>query len=129
VEVAEELIDSYLGAPSGSGYHVLVAEADSTVEGYICYGPTPLTQATWDVYWMAVARDRQGQGIGSALLKSAEKEIREDQGRLVIIETSSTPLYEKTRRFHLGEGYEAICHIPDFYAPGDDKLIMQKRLS
>ena len=128
VEVAEELIDSYLDDPSGSGYHVLVAVADSTVEGYICFGPTPLTEATWDVYWMAVARDRQGRGIGSALLKSAEKEIREDQGRLVVIETSSTPLYEKTRRFHLGEGYEAICRIPDFYAPGDDKLIMQKRL-
>jgi len=128
VVVAEELIDSYLDDPSGSGYYILVAEADSTVEGYICYGPTPLTDATWDVYWMAVGREKQGQGIGSALLKSAEKEIREYQGRLVIIETSSTPLYEKTRRFHVGEGYEVICRIPDFYAPGDDKLIMQKRL-
>ena len=128
VTVAEELIDSYLDDPSGSGYHILVAEADSTVEGYICYGPTPLTQGTWDIYWMAVARQKQDHGIGSALLKSAEKEILEDQGTLVIIETSSTPLYEKTRRFHLGEGYEVVCRIPDFYAPGDDKLIMQKRL-
>ena len=128
VAVAEELIDSYLDDPSGSGYHILVAEADSTVKGYICYGPTPLTQGTWDIYWMAVAREKQGHGIGSALLKSAEKEILKDQGRLVIIETSSTPLYEKTRRFHLGEGYEVVCLIPDFYARGDDKLIMQKRL-
>jgi len=128
VAVAEELIDSYLDGPSGSGYHVLVAEADSTVEGYICFGPTPLTEATWDIYWMAVGREKQGYGIGSALLKSAENEITKEQGRLVIIETSSTPLYEKTRRFHVGEGYEVICRIPDFYAPGDDKLIMQKRL-
>jgi GNAT superfamily N-acetyltransferase len=128
VVVAEELIDSYLDDPSGSGYHVLVAEADSTVEGYICYGATPLTEATWDVYWMAVAGEKQGHGIGGALLKSAETEIMKGQGRLVIIETSSTPLYEKTRRFHLGEGYEVVCRIPDFYAPGDDKLIMQKRL-
>jgi len=129
VEVAEELIDSYLDDPSRSGYHILVAEADSVVEGYICYGSTPLTEGTWDIYWMAVAREKQGQGIGSALLKSAEKEIKKDQGRLVIIETSSTPLYEKTRRFHLGEGYEVVCRIRDFYAPGDDKLIMQKRLT
>ena len=128
VAVAEELIDSYLDDPSGSGYHILVAEADSTVEGYICYGPTPLTQGTWDIYWMAVAREKQGHGIGSVLLKFAEKEILKDQGRLVIIETSSTPLYEKTRRFHLGEGYKVVCLIPDFYAPGDDRLIMQKRL-
>jgi GNAT superfamily N-acetyltransferase len=128
VAVAEELVDSYLDDPSGSGYHILVAEADSTVAGYICYGSTPLTETTWDVYWMAVAQEKQGHGIGSALLKSAEKEIMKAQGRLVIIETSSTPLYEKTRRFHLGEGYEIVCRMPDFYAPGDDKLIMHKRL-
>jgi GNAT superfamily N-acetyltransferase len=128
VTVAEELIDSYLDDPAGSGYRTLVAEADSTVEGYICFGSAPLTEGTWDIYWMAVAREKQGHGIGSALLKSAEKEITKGQGRLVIIETSSTPLYEKTRRFHLGEGYEVVCRIPDFYASGDDKLIMQKRL-
>jgi GNAT superfamily N-acetyltransferase len=128
VAVAEELIESYLDDPSGSGYHVLVAEVDSTVQGYICYGPTPLTEATWDVYWMAVAREKQGQGIGSALMKSAEKEIMKGQGRLSIIETSSTPAYEKTRNFHLSQGYEIVARIPDFYAPGDDKLILQKRL-
>jgi predicted N-acetyltransferase YhbS len=128
VAVAEELIDCYLDDPSGSGYHVLVAEVDSIVTGYICYGPTPLTKGTWDIYWMAVAQERQGQGIGSALTKAAEKEITRAKGRLAIIETSSTPAYEKTRHFHLRQGYKVICRIPDFYAPGDDKLILQKRL-
>jgi GNAT superfamily N-acetyltransferase len=128
VAVAEELIDCYLDDPSGSGYHILVAEVDSTVEGYICYGPTPLTEGTWDIYWVAVSREKQGQGIGSALMRSAEKEILKAEGRLSIVETSSTPAYEKTRHFHLNHGYEVICRIPDFYAPGDDKLILQKRL-
>jgi ribosomal protein S18 acetylase RimI-like enzyme len=128
VAVAEELIDSYLDDPSGSGYHILVAEIDSTVEGYICYGSTPLTEGTWDIYWVAVARKRQDQGIGSALIKSAEEEIVEAEGRLSIIETSSTPVYEKTRHFHISQGYEIIARIPDFYAPGDDRLILQKRL-
>ena len=126
--VAEEVIDSYLKDSVGSGYHILVAETDSTVTGYICYGPTPLTEGTWDVYWEAVARERQDQGIGSALMESAEKEIGRAKGRLAIIETSSTPAYKKTRYFYLGHGYEVICRIPDFYAPGDDKLILQKRL-
>jgi ribosomal protein S18 acetylase RimI-like enzyme len=128
VAVAEELIDSYLDDPSGSGYHILVAEIDSTVEGYICYGSTPLTEGTWDIYWVAVARKRQDQGIGSALIKSAEEGIVEAEGRLSIIETSSTPAYEKTRSFHLSHGYEIVARIPDFYAPGDDRLILQKRL-
>ncbi|MCJ7744442.1 MAG: GNAT family N-acetyltransferase [Dehalococcoidales bacterium] len=128
VEVAAELLDAYLEDPSGSGYYVLVAEADAAVVGYICCGPTPLTSGTWDVYWMAVARPEQGQGIGQALLSSAEAKIKETQARLVLIETSSKPNYEKTRRFYQSQGYEIISHIPDFYEPGDDKLTFQKRL-
>jgi len=128
VTVAEELIDCYLENPFNSGYHILVAEVSSTVAGYICYGPAPLTEGTWDIYWVAVAREKQGQGIGGALMKSAEKEIVKAKGRLSIIETSSTPAYEKTRHFHISQGYEIIACIPDFYVPGDDKLILQKRL-
>jgi len=128
VAVAEEVIDSYLKDSFSSGYHILVAEVDSIVTGYICYGPTPMTEGTWDIYWMAVAQEKQNQGIGSALMKYAEKAILRAKGRLAIIETSSTPAYEKTRHFHLRHGYEIVARIPDFYAPGDDKLILQKRL-
>ena len=126
--IAEEVIDDCLKDPVNSGYYTLVAEDDSGVEGYISYGPTPLTEGTWDLYWEAVAQEKRGQGIGSALMQAAEKEIRKAKGRLALIETSSTPMYEKTRRFHLGLGYEIIARIPDFYSPGDDKLILQKRL-
>ncbi|HUV76154.1 MAG TPA: GNAT family N-acetyltransferase [Dehalococcoidales bacterium] len=128
VEVAEEVIDSYLHDVKGSGYYVLVAEDDSIVAGYICYGPTPLTDGTWDLYWQAIALEKRGQGIGGALMEAAEREIMQAKGRMAIIETSSTPLYEKTRRFHISHGYKLIGRIPDFYAPGDDKLILQKRL-
>ena len=128
VIVAEEVIDSYLSDSYRSGYHILVAELNSTIAGYICFGPTPLTEGTWDIYWVVVAPDKQRQGTGSALPESAEKSIRETGGRLAIIETSSTPAYEKTRHFHIRYGYEVIGCIPDFYAPSDDKLILQKRL-
>jgi GNAT superfamily N-acetyltransferase len=129
VVVAEEVIDSYLGDPDGSGYHALVAEADSATSGYICYGPAPLTESSWDIYWMAVSAEKQGKGTGGVLLAHAEDKIKEAKGRLIIIETSSQAGYEKTRRFYLSHGYEDIGRIPDFYAPGDDKIIMQKRLS
>jgi predicted N-acetyltransferase YhbS len=128
IVIAEEVIDSYLKNPVNSGYYTLVAEDDSEIVGYICYGPTPMTDGTWDLYWEAVAWERRGQGIGSALMKAAEEEIRKAKGRLALIETSSTPAYEKTRRFHLNQGYEIIARIPDFYSTGDDKVILQKRL-
>jgi predicted N-acetyltransferase YhbS len=128
VAVAEEVINSYLRDSHRSGYYVLVAEVDRLVVGYICYGPTPLTEGTWDIYWVAVAQGERKRGIGGALIASAEDEMRKAQGRLAIIETSSKPEYEKTRLFHNRQGYELIGRIPDFYAPGDDRLILQKRL-
>ncbi|HEY56893.1 MAG TPA: GNAT family N-acetyltransferase [Dehalococcoidia bacterium] len=128
VAVAEEVIDSYLDNPSGSGYYIQVAEAGSRVAGYICYGPAPLTEGTWDVYWLAVSTEKQGKGIGSALMTFAEDEIRRAEGRLIIIETSSKPGYQKTRRFYLNRGYRIVGCLSDFYAPGDDKLTHQKRL-
>ena len=128
IVIAEEVIDDCLKDPVNSGYYILVAEDGSGVVGYISYGPTPLTEGTWDLYWEAVAQEKRGQGIGSALMQAAEKEIRKAKGRLALIETSSTPMYENTRRFHLGLGYEIIARIPDFYSPGDDKLILQKQL-
>jgi ribosomal protein S18 acetylase RimI-like enzyme len=128
VVVAEELLDSYVASPADSGYYVLVAEIDSIV-GYVCYGPVPLTKGSWDIYWMAVDREEQNKGIGKKLIQSAEEGIRKQQGRLSFIETSSQPSYEKTRRFHIAQGYQQICRVADFYSPGDDKIIYQKRLS
>ena len=129
VVVAEELIDSFLTSPQESGYHILVAETDGKVMGYICYGETPLTEGTWDIYWIAVDRTRQGKGIGRALMRETENKIRELKGRLAIIETSSKPDYNKTRRFHSSQGYSEIALIPDFYTVGDGKVIMIKRLT
>ncbi len=127
VDVAEEVLDSYLRNSTRSGYYVFVAEVSSSISGYICYGPTPLTEGTWDIYWLAVAPEQQKQGIGKVLLNFAEVNIKKSNGRLALVETSSKPAYETTRLFYRAQGYEQACRIADFYAPGDDKLVFQKR--
>lgn len=127
VVVAEEVLDSYLNDPS-AGYFTLVAETDTAIAGYICFGTTPLTEGTWDIYWIAVAKELQGKGIGATLLTAAGDKIKQLEGRLMFAETSSTPEYEKTRRFYQKQGYEVVAQIADFYVPGDDKIIFQKRL-
>jgi ribosomal protein S18 acetylase RimI-like enzyme len=129
VVVAEEVINGYLADPAGSGYNTLVAKDGPAISGYICYGPAPLTEGTWDVYWIAVAAGEQGKGVGSALLVYAEDKIKEAGGMLIVIETSSQPSYSKSRHFYSNHGYEAIARLPDFYAPGDDKIILRKRLN
>lgn len=125
--VALELIDIYLEQGEVSGYHILVAQMEFIASGFICYGPTPMTEGTWDVYWIAVASDKQGHGLGRALLGYAEKHIIEKNGRLIVIETSSKPEYERTRKFYTLMEYRLIARVPDFYSTGDDKVIFGKR--
>ena len=128
VAVAEEVIDAYLTDPQGTGYFTLVAEDDGKIAGYICYGETPCTVGTWDIYWIAVDPQKRGRGTGQYLSETAEAAIKRASGRLAVIETSSTPLYENTRSFYLKRGYETVACIPDFYSPGDDKLVLLKKL-
>jgi ribosomal protein S18 acetylase RimI-like enzyme len=128
IAVAEELINIFLNDSNQKDYKVIVVENDRQhVVGYLCYGPTDLTEGTYDLYWMAVSPNQQGRGHGKALLQWLESTVKEEHGRLIIIETSSQPKYESTRQFYLRSGCEEAARIPDFYKPGDDRVIYVKR--
>jgi hypothetical protein len=60
-------------------------------------------------------------------LRHAEEEVSRQRGRMLLIETSSLPHYEPTRRFYLKHGYEQAAVLRDFYAEGDDMVIFCKR--
>lgn len=130
VAVALELIDAWLTAGEASDYllYVLDAAADAGVLGYICLGPTPLTEGTYDLYWIAVDPAFQGHGYGQRLLQFAEREVERRHGRLLLIETSSRELYGATARFYERSGYALVARIPEFYRAGDDKLVYAKVL-
>jgi len=120
---AREQVDIYLEQPHQRDYFLVVVEDDSAgVAGYLSYGSTPLTEGAYDLYWMAVAPNAQGRGFGRELVRWLEKRVAEAGGRLILIETSSLPKYEPTRRFYLGLGYKEISRIPDFYKVGDDRV-------
>jgi ribosomal protein S18 acetylase RimI-like enzyme len=129
ITVACELIDIYLDQPQQRDYCLVVAEDEADrVVGYLTYGPTPLTEGAYDLYWMAVTRGKQGRGFGRELVSWLEKTVRSAAGRLILIETSSQPKYEKTRRFYTGLNYKEVSRIPDFYRKGDDRITYVKYL-
>jgi len=115
-------------APSAD-YDSYVIEERGVVLGWVCWGPTPLTLGTFDVYWMVVEPSRKAGGLGTTLLDYAERQIRANEGRLVIIETSGNEQYYATRQFYLRRGYRQAACLPDFYAPGDAKVIYTKLLN
>jgi GNAT superfamily N-acetyltransferase len=129
ISIALELIDIVLNDPSQKDYRIEVFESDGAVRGYYCVGPTPATVGTFDLYWIAVDPAFHGQGVGGVLENHAEMLVRSLGGRLLIAETSSTPSYEKTRRFYLHHGYREISRIPEYYRPGDDLVVFGKYLS
>jgi ribosomal protein S18 acetylase RimI-like enzyme len=108
-------------------YYALGAEVDGRVVGWICWGATPCTVATWDLYWMAVDPEMHGQGVGTALLEEMENRLS-DKARLIVIDTSGRPDYAPTRAFYRARGYQTAAVVRDFYALGDDQVIFSKRL-
>lgn len=129
IDVALELIDVYLKDKNQKDYLIYVAESDAReVAGYVCYGPTPVAEGTYDLYWIAVAPRFQRHGIGKQLLSFIEQEVQGQSGRLIIIETSSQEKYGSTQNFYLRSQYELAARIKDYYRAGDDRLIFVKYL-
>ena len=129
VAIALELIDVVLEKPAQEDYVIRVCRDGDMVLGYYCAGPTPATESTYDLYWIATAPAMQGKGIGRALIAHAERLICSRGGRLVVAETSSRPQYEKTRRFYHTCGYAELARIKEYYRPGDDLVVFGKYLS
>jgi ribosomal protein S18 acetylase RimI-like enzyme len=129
IEVATELLDHALTKPGQQDYNFIVAEAGGKVAGYACWGPTPGTRGTWDLYWIATDPSLHGKGAGRRLMAAAENDMARRGGRLCVVETSGLESYEKTRRFYLRGGYALAARIADYYASGDDLCIFTKRLA
>jgi ribosomal protein S18 acetylase RimI-like enzyme len=133
VGIALELIDEWLELGEHSGYLTYVLEArdpeKSEVLGYVCFGPTPLTESTFDLYWIAVDKSKHRGGVGKRLLKFSEEEVVRRGGKMLLIETSSQETYGGTIQFYERTGYELVGKIPEYYKPDDDKLIFAKRLA
>jgi ribosomal protein S18 acetylase RimI-like enzyme len=128
IDTALEVLDAFFTHPERDYATLGAFTPDGRLLGYVCWGPTPCTRGTWDVYWIAVEPGTQSTGVGTRLLAEVERRLARENARLVIVETSSLPGYEPTRRFYLRRGYDEVARVPDFYQPGDDRVIYAKRI-
>jgi ribosomal protein S18 acetylase RimI-like enzyme len=127
VACALELIDA-AAQPTNPDYRVQVAVREGEVVGYVCYGPTPMTQGTHDLYWIASDPVVRGQGVGAALVSAMEGDLRRRGGRLIRVETSAMEAYGPTRGFYAAMQYKEESRFRDFYKPGEDLIVLAKRL-
>lgn len=127
VDCAMELLHIVVDQPLQEDYRVAVAEHDGAICGYILYGPVPLTEGNFDIYWIATDPEVQGLGLGRKLMAHAEADAQRRGARLIGLETSSQGNYARTRSFYQRAGYTLESCIRDFYRPGDDRLTYVKR--
>lgn len=130
VKVALELVDDAIGGSDDYGILVAALDADDgeRVAGYICYGPTPMTAGTYDLYWVVTHVDARGRGVAGTLVEAMEEDLRKRDGKGIRVETSQLDGYEAARRLYDGRGYEERGRLPDFYRHGDDLIIYYKQL-
>lgn len=122
VDVAVEVFDAAL-EPGQLDYWLVGAfGGDDTLLGYACFGPTPGTIGTWELYWIAVAPSAQCQGIGSLLWHAVERELSHRRARLCVLETSGHESYQQARGFYRRHGFTLTARVPHFYDDGDDRL-------
>jgi ribosomal protein S18 acetylase RimI-like enzyme len=120
----KEVLEDYHG--ENEDHICITYEREGEVLGFAYFAPAAMTDRTWHLYWIAVNKKLHARGIGTDLLRRVEETIRQKKARQLLIETSSLPHYEPTRRFYLKHGYEKAGVQPDYYADGDDMIIFRK---
>ena len=132
VSVALELVDDAIKAEGASpDYWFQLAVADEnpgTVMGYICYGPTPMTDSTFDLYWIVTHKDHRGKRVAKTLVEHMEKDISQRGGGSVRVETSQKEAYGAARGLYDSCNYPESARFPDFYRKGDDLVVFYKRI-
>lgn len=127
LQALREVLDDYFAGNHTLGHRSITREDEGRIVGFAYYAPAAMTDRTWYLYWIAVRKQLQARGLGAALLHHTEDDIRQAGGRLLLIETSSLPHYDLTRRFYAKQGYETAAILHDYYCDGDDMVVFRKR--
>ena len=106
--------------------HVSVDYVTSSPSGWVYFSQNATTNLAWDLWWIGVAPEHQGKGIGGKLLRYVESHIQKSGGSIITIETSSLPAFYQTRCFYTKHGYAESGQVLNFYGDGDNKIIYTK---
>ncbi|MBI4417670.1 MAG: GNAT family N-acetyltransferase [Ignavibacteriales bacterium] len=124
IGVGIELMEIVAAEPGQEDYLMYTGvDEQGQVQGYYCVGPTPMTERTYDLYWIAVNPSAQGRGMSGELLQHCIRLVANRGGSKIIAETSSQQLYDRTRAFYRKHGFKEEARIADYYSAGDDLVV------
>jgi ribosomal protein S18 acetylase RimI-like enzyme len=120
ISVALEVFDEGIASGRPDDYALFGAAEQGRLQGYICVGLVPLTESSWDMYWLCIHPAARRLGVGRALVAHAEGHVMRHGGRRLAAQTSGRPDYAPVRAFYAALGYEVMGRIPDYFRDGDD---------
>ena len=129
-----ELLDDMVsfGAPTREGDDPtefwLVHDDGAGPVGVAYCAPEAMASGTWNALLLAVRPERQDEGVGAGLMARIEALLGARGERVLLVETSGTDEFERTRGFYARIGYEREAVIREYYGPGDDKVVFRKAL-
>lgn len=130
IKVAMGILDLNLEDPDKKDYYIFCAIDDGDgLVGYICFGPTPMTECCYDLYWIVVDQNSGRKGVGEKLLSCMEEFVDKNKGRCIYLDTSSTQPYAPARLFYKKHGFKTVSVLRDFYRVGDHKMILMKKVA
>jgi ribosomal protein S18 acetylase RimI-like enzyme len=122
------MFSSSLDKPAPDNYRFLSAWLDDWMAGFACFGWEALTCGTWDLFWVCTLPSARGKGIGKALVTEVIRVASSEKGRLIVVNTSSTPAYLSARKLYEANQFVRTATVPEYYNVGDDLFIYTRNL-
>ena len=119
----QETLGNYL---SGESNELWFSAELHGLAGIAYCAPEVMTNNVWNLLMLWISPSHQRQGVGQALIRQIEKELRNKHARLLLVETSSLTDFGAARAFYSKQGFINEARIRHYYAINEDKLIFTK---
>jgi len=126
-EYLDDMIADYLNNSESTDIWFTVEQEGKPVSIAYC-APERMTEGSYNLYAIGVHNTLQGKGIGKAMMQYIEDLLKAQGNRVLIVDTSGLPEYELTREFYDKCNYKRVGVLPEFWGPGDDKVVFWKKL-
>ena len=126
-DMLPDMMAAYLAAAPDCA-DIWLVDDDGGPHAVAFVAPEQLTSGAWNLYLVAVHPEWQGRGRGAALLQYIEEKLAARGARILLVETSGLPEFERARAFYRKCGYEEEARIREFYNAGEDKIVFRKAL-